>query len=258
MGRVEAKVAVVTGGAGGMGEAIGQKLAEEGAKVVLTDLSADGEAVAERLRGAGLDVTFRVHDVTDESSWTEALQAVVQTHGRVDILVNNAGIASGKGQPFDSIALDDWRRVMRVNLDGVFIGMREAIKLMKTSGGGSIVNIGSVAGFVGTRGGAGYGTSKGALRTLTRQAAYSCAKHNYGVRVNVIHPSYVWTPLVAKKAIAEYGSKEAAMAAFAAHSALGRMNEPEDVAWAVLYLASDESRQVTGIDLVIDAGQLIL
>src|SRR5205085_2308548 len=185
------------------------------------------------------------------------VKGVVERQGRLDVLVNNAGISSGVGQTFDAIRLEDWRKVMRVNLDGVFIGMRECIKVMKDSGGGSIVNIGSVAGYVGTQGGAAYGTSKGALRTLTRQAAWSCAKHKYGIRVNVVHPSYVWTPLVEKMAIAKYGSKEAAIEALAANSLLGRLNEPDDVAFAVLFLASDESRQVTGIDLVVDGGQLI-
>lgn len=257
MKRVEDKVALVTGGAGGMGTAIGRRLAQEGARVVLTDISAEGAAAAQSLSEEGLEVSFLAHDVAEEASWIEVLTTIAEKHGRLDVLVNNAGISARVGQPFDNIALDDWRRVMRVNLDGVFIGMRESIKVMKNNGGGSIVNIASVAGYIGTRGGAAYGTSKGALRSLTRQAAFSCAKHNYGIRVNAVHPSYVWTPLVATKAMAQYGSKEAAMAAFAAHSLLGRMNEPDDIAWAVVYLASDESRQVTGIDLVIDGGQLI-
>jgi 3(or 17)beta-hydroxysteroid dehydrogenase len=170
--------------------------------------------------------------------------------------VNNAGVGAREAQPFDDISLDEWQRVMRVNLEGAFLGTRAGVRAMKLRGG-SIVNIGSIAGVIGTRGGAAYGASKGGVHALTRQAAYSCGKHKYNVRVNSILPSYVWTDLVAEKALKEFGSKEKAMAAFAERNLLGRMNEPDDIAWAVLFLACDESRQITGIELVIDGGQLI-
>ncbi len=255
--RLKNKIAVVSGAAGGIGYAIAHRMAESGALVVLADLD---PALADKKAGTLRELGLRAHgaalDVRDEQSWQQLMEHVVAEHGQLDILVNNAGVAARTGQPFDSIELEDWRRVMSVNTDGVFLGCKAAVKTMKTRGGGAIVNIASVAGFKGTRGGAAYGTSKGAVRTLTKQAAFSCAKHGYGIRVNAIHPGYVWTDLVKDGAIREYGSEEAALKALSATIPLGKMVMPDDVAWAAVYLASDEARLVTGSDLVVDGGGL--
>lgn len=256
--RLKNKVALVTGAAGGIGSAIAHRMAESGALVVLADLNATAaEDKAAQLRHMGLQAHGCALDVSDEAHWPSVLDAIVADHGQLDILVNNAGVAARTGQPFDNIAFDDWRRVMSVNLDGVFLGCRAAVKVMKQRRSGSIVNIASVAGFKGTRGGAAYGTSKGAVRTLTKQVAFSCGKHQYGIRVNSIHPGYVWTDLVKDGAIREYGSEEAAMRALSASVPLGQLSFPDDIAWAAVYLASDEARMVTGADLVVDGGALV-
>jgi NAD(P)-dependent dehydrogenase (short-subunit alcohol dehydrogenase family) len=256
--RVRDKVALVTGAVGAIGFAIGTRLAQNGAHVVLTDI--DGSAVRDKaaaLSEMGFKVVGLEHDVTREDSWSAAFKHTVETFGKLDILVNNAGVAGRTGQPFDAIEYTDWRNVMSVNLDGVFLGTKGAVQIMKTTGGGAIVNIASIAGFIGTGGGAAYGTSKGALRSLTKQVAYSCAKHKYNIRVNSIHPGYVWTDLIKVPSIAHFGSEEAALQALSQNVPLGRVGEPDDVAWAVVYLASDEARHVTGADLVVDGGVLI-
>jgi len=256
--RLKDKVALVTGAAGSIGFAVARRMAESGATVVLADLQADATQVrVDELRQAGWNAEACVLDVRDEADWRAVLDGVVARHGRVDILVNNAGTAARTGQPFDAIEFDDWRRVMSVNLDGVFLGCQAAVRAMKAQRCGSIVNIGSTAGFKGTRGGAAYGTSKGALRTLTRQAAFSCAKHQYGIRVNCIHPGYVWTDLVRKSAVQEYGDEAAAMRALAATNPMGELLQPDDIAWAAVYFASDEASRVTGSELVVDAGSLV-
>jgi len=256
--RLNHKVAVITGAAGGIGFGIALRMAESGAAVVLADL--DGAAAqrkASSLRERGLQARAATLDVCSESSWQALTDDVTANEGRMNILVNNAGVGARIGQPFDAIEFDDWRNVMSVNLDGVFLGCRAAVRAMKSTGGGSIVNIASVAGFKGTTGGAAYGASKGGVRTLTKQVAYSCAKHKYGIRVNSIHPGYVWTDLVRERAIRQHGSEEAALRALTDSSPLGRLATPDDIAWAAVYLASDEASLVTGADLVIDGGGLV-
>ncbi len=254
MKRVDNKVALVTGAAGAIASAILRRLGENGAKLVLTDQSDQGQQAADKLKADGFSATFVKHDVTSEQSWDDAVKHATDTYGRLDVLVNCAGVTSKLGQPFDSIPYEEWRRVMNVNLDGTFLGTRAGVRAMKTTGGGSIVNIGSCAVFFGTRGGAAYGASKGGVRTLTKQAAWSCAKHGYKVRINSIHPYFVWTPLIATRSIAEHGSEEAAKKKLAEPVPLGSLGEPDDVAWAVIYLASDESKFVTASDLIIDGG----
>lgn len=257
MERVANKVAMVTGATGGIGEAIARRLAENGAAVLLTDVDeARGNALRTKLETEGHAVRFVTHDVSDEASWIAAVDAALAWRSKLDVLVNNAGVASNFPKTFEEIELAEWHRVMRVNLDGVFLGIKHGVLAMKGRGGGSIVNIGSIAGYIGTPGGASYGTSKGAIRTLTKQAAASCARQRIGVRINSIHPSNIWTPLVAKFAQAQHGSVEAAKEAVAARHPFGRLGEPDDVAWLVVYLASDESRLMTGSDIIIDGGQL--
>ena len=257
MGRVEGKIAVVTGAAGGLGQAISRRLAENGATVVMTDIDeAAGDLAAAELRKDRVEASFSRHDVSDEASWTQVIDDAVRRHGKIDILVNSAGIFNRVGQPFDAITLEEWRRIMTVNLDGVFLGVRTGVAAMKKTNGGAIVNIASTASYIGTRAGGAYGASKGGVRILTVQAAYSCAKHGYNIRINSISPGYVWTPAIEAKVIQEFGSREAAEAAVASRNPLGRIAQPDDVAWAAVYLASDEARMVTAIDLVIDGGML--
>ena len=191
----------------------------------------------------------------DEASWKSVIAQTVQRFGKLDALVNNAGIAMPPPESFELTSLDDWRRIMSVNLDGVFIGMREAVAVMKDSGGGSIVNIGSIAAYVGTPGGSAYGASKGGVRTLTKQAAVMCARKGINVRINVIHPCYIRTALTEDSATKRFGKDNAIQALKDLHP-FKCLGEPDDVAYAVVFLASEESRLVNAADLVVDGALL--
>ena len=213
---------------------------ENGAHVVIADLElAAAKAVAKELAGPTGTASAVKLDVRDEAQWKTAIIAVVKKHGRVDILVNNAGIAEPPPKTFEDITLESWKRVLAVNLDGVFLGTREGVRAMKATGGGSIINMGSVAAYIGTPGGAAYGSSKGGVRSLTKQAAVACAKNGYNIRINAIHPCYVWTPLVEKRATAAFGAERAKDEIRAIHP-FKCLAEPIDVANAALFLASDE------------------
>lgn len=256
MGRVQGKVAIVTGAASGMGEASAQLLAREGAAVVISDLQGDkGKAVAESIVAAGGRGLHVEHDVTSEESWRNVMAKTLEAFGGLDILVNNAGV----GAPFGSVedlSLDDWRKVMAVNMEGVFLGTKYGIEaIRKTGRGGSIVNFSSTMGIVGSPSTAAYVASKGGVRLFTKSAALHCAKERYGIRVNSVHPGWIRTPMssAALDNLAQAGS--------AGNKALdltplGRIGEPDDVAYGVLYLASNESSFVTGTELVIDGGYL--
>jgi 3(or 17)beta-hydroxysteroid dehydrogenase len=253
MSRVLGKIALVTGGASGIGLAIAQRLAEEGATVVIADIeAASAKAAVKTLSGKGMSAML---DVRDEASWKKVVDAVVKKHGRLDILVNNAGIAEPPPKTFEDITLESWKRVLAVNLDGVFLGTREGVRAMKATGGGSIINMGSVAAYIGTPGGAAYGSSKGGVRSLTKQAAVACAKNGYHIRINAIHPCYVWTPLVEKRATSVFGPERAKDEIRALHP-FKCLAEPLDVANAALFLASDEARLINGSDLIMDGGLL--
>ncbi|MEZ5567756.1 MAG: glucose 1-dehydrogenase [Halioglobus sp.] len=245
MGRVEGKVAIVTGAASGMGKADAILLAAEGARVVLADMNeADGQAVAAAI---GDNALFLRLNVTDEDNWREVVAKTVETFGRLDILVNNAGMIS-MGNVVDT-SLEDYRRVNAVNSEGVFLGCKHAIPAMAQSGGGSIVNMSSVAAIHGQSFVAAYSASKGAVRALTKSVAMYCKEQKNGVRCNSVHPDGVKTPMVVKVAM---GKDTATAEDIEKVGAFGNMCEPEDVANMVLFLASDESRFVTGAEMLID------
>jgi 3(or 17)beta-hydroxysteroid dehydrogenase len=239
MGRVSGKVAIITGAASGMGKADAELLAQEGATVVVTDLNeADGQAVADAI---GEQAVFMRLNVTDEENWKAVISATVEQFGRLDILVNNAGmIALGNIVDTD---LESWRMVNAVNSDGVFLGCKHAIPAMAESGGGSIINMSSVAAIHGQSFVAAYTASKGAVRALTKNIAMFCKEQKNGIRCNSVHPDGVKTPMVVKVAT---GKETATREDIEEIGKFGNMCEPEDIANLVLYLASDESRFVNG------------
>lgn len=250
MGRVEGKVALVTGGALGLGQAAAQMLAREGAKVVVTDVNVEeGKKTVEGISANGGEAIFVRHDASSEDDWKGALQTTLDTYGRLDILVNNAGI--GFLANVEETTLEDWRKTQSVNLDGVFLGTKYGIEAMRKSGGGSIINLSSIEGLVGDPDLAAYNASKGGVRLFSKSAALHCARQKYGIRINTVHPGYIWTPMV--EAVSQGTDTEKYQALVDLHP-IGRLGEPDDIAYGILYLASDESKFVTGSELVIDGG----
>jgi NAD(P)-dependent dehydrogenase (short-subunit alcohol dehydrogenase family) len=257
-GRVAGKVALITGAASGIGRGCAERLAEEGAVVVITDLQGHkGEEAVQAIAKAGGKARYLHHDVTDEAAW-EGVVADVKAHeGRLDILVNNAGIGLG-GSVFE-MSLADFRRQAAVNVDGVFLGCKHGIPLMRQGGGGAVVNMSSVAGLKGSPMLAGYCATKGAVRLFTKAVAMECATAKDGVRVNSVHPGIIETPIwltVMPQAGGATGANAPpdldAMSQMAVP--LGVKGYPLDIANGVLWLASEESRYVTGAELVIDGG----
>jgi NAD(P)-dependent dehydrogenase (short-subunit alcohol dehydrogenase family) len=243
-GRLDGKVALISGAARGMGECEARLFAREGAKVILGDVLDElGHKAARDIAQQGGAATFVHLDVTSESDWRGAVETAEQTYGKLTILVNNAGIV--RMAPLDETSLDAWNEVINVNQTGVFLGMKQAIPAMRRASGGSIINISSVAGLVGLPNIPAYQASKGAVRLLTKNAAVQYAKDN--IRVNSIHPGRIETPMTANLT-----PERRAMVLDL--TPLGRDGKPEEVAYGVLYLASDESSYVTGAELVIDGG----
>ena len=245
--RLENKVALISGGARGMGAAEAKLFASEGAKVVIGDILEDeGRRTEAEINESGGECVFVRLDVTNEASWQEAVAIAVQRFGKLDILVNNAGVLS-RGILEDT-TVEEWDRVMDINAKGVFLGTKTSIPEMRKAGGGSIVNTSSISGLVGQATMQPvYNASKGAVRIFTKSAAIQYAKE--GIRVNSVHPGAVDTPMV------EYrlGNPEL-QAQATARSPMGRTAQPEEIAYGVLYLASDEASFVTGSELVIDGG----
>ena len=245
MGRVEGKVAIITGAASGMGRADAILLAQQGAKVVLADLNdTDGQAAAEEI---GENAIYLHLDVSNEENWISVIAQTVETFGGLDILVNNAGMMT-LGNVVDT-ELDAYRKTNAVNNEGVFLGCKHAIPAMTRRGGGSIINMSSVAALHGMSFFAAYSASKGAVKALTKSVAMYCKEQNNGIRCNSIHPDGVKTPMVAKVAT---GKETATQEEIDEVGKLGNMCEPSDIANLVLYLASDESGFVTGAEMVID------
>jgi 3(or 17)beta-hydroxysteroid dehydrogenase len=239
---VQGKVALLTGAASGIGRAAAVRLAEADFRVVATDVDLGGQQVVEAIAGA----VFVELDVTEEAAWERAIQTALDAHGRLDVLVNNAGIV--RAQAVTEMTLADWRALMAVNLDGVFLGTKHGVRAMRRHGdGGSIVNVSSTSGLIGTPFASAYCASKGAVTLFTKAVALECAPE--AIRVNSVHPGPVRTPLWRQVGV---GPEDEA--AVAATSPLGRMAEPEEVADAIVYLASGASRYVTGSALVIDGG----
>ena len=200
MNRFESKTVFISGGLGGMGLAIAKRMMTEGAAVVLGDVATPDVAALQQYFGTLPLPTVVALDVTNPDSWAAALAATAAKHGRLDVLVNNAGVVMRGSHAFDEIPLDDWQRVFSINVDGAFLGLQAAIRVMKTqAGGGNIVNLGSVASQVGSKDAGAYGASKAAVTNMTKQAALSAARFGYQVRVNAVHPGYVWTPLIEAK-----------------------------------------------------------
>lgn len=251
MDRVKDKVALVTGAALGLGRAAALMLAREGARVVVTDLrEPEGAAVRDAIIAAGGEAVFLSHDVAKESDWTSVIDATLSRFGGLDILVNNAGVAHAGS--VETTSLEDWRWVMSINLDGVFLGVKFGVGAMKQKGG-SIINLSSIEGLIGDPNLAAYDASKGGVRLLTKSAALHCARAGYKIRVNSVHPGYIWTPMV-EGYVAGNSDPKAARAALDALHPLGHIGEPDDIAYGVVYLASEESKFVTGSELVIDGG----
>ena len=251
MGRVAGKFALVTGAAQGLGEAISRRLADEGAHVLVTDINAEGAAqVAESINATGGSAQSLYHDVTATDDWTAAI-AAAEAAGGLNILVNNAGIASYGGVLQET--LDNWRRVHAVDVDSIFIGCKAALPLMEaTEGGGSIINISSIAGIIADRHLAAYNSAKAAVRHLSKSIALDCARRGNGIRCNSVHPVFIDTPIL--DGMARDGDREVLLQKLGRQIPLGEVGHPDDVAWGVVYLAADESRFVTGTELRIDGG----
>jgi NAD(P)-dependent dehydrogenase (short-subunit alcohol dehydrogenase family) len=262
--RVDGKVALVTGAGRGIGASSARLLAQAGAKVMVTDIAGDlAQGVAEDIRKTGGTAIARHLDVTDEDQWQAAIEEAVQTYGGIDIVVNNAGVEHMS--MVEETSLADWQQVMSVNSDGVFLGVKQAIRAMKPGGisgrGGSIVNMTSICAMVALQGTASYSAAKAAATNLTKISAVECGQQGFGIRVNSIHPGVILTELVktgmeesARKGI--FKSAAEAQALYESMHPIGRLGEPEDIANAVLYLASDASSFVTGAELVVDGGYI--
>jgi cyclopentanol dehydrogenase len=247
MGRLDGKVAIISGGARGQGAVEAQLMAREGAKVVFGDILDDqGKQVEAQIIDAGLDATYVHLDVTNEAQWRSAVETAVGKYGRLNVLVNNAGILIRKA--IEETSEEEWDRIMGVNVKGVFFGTKHAIPAMREAGGGSIVNISSTAGLVGSpEGSASYTATKGAVRLFTKSTAIQHAKD--GIRCNSVHPGPIDTEM-----IRDTLTDPDRMAARMRRLPLGRVGTADDIAYGVLYLASDESSFVTGTELVIDGG----
>jgi NAD(P)-dependent dehydrogenase (short-subunit alcohol dehydrogenase family) len=255
--RLNGRVALVTGGASGIGAACAARLAEEGASVLITDVQGEmGKQTTQSIIAEGGEASFLHHDVTLEGDWLAAVAAVQASYGGLNILVNNAGI--GIGGSIVDMTIEDWQRQQAINLDGVFLGVKHCIPVMReTENGGSIVNISSVAGIKGAAMLSAYNATKGGVRIFSKGVALECAQNRWPIRVNSVHPGIIATPIWDKinPGLREAGMNTLDLDNMAETSVpTGQLGYPIDVANGVLFLASDESRYMTGAELVIDGG----
>ena len=256
MSRLEGRVAVVSGGASGIGRASAMGLAAEGARVVVADIDSDlGLQTCSDIENMGGEATFQTLDVTDEEQWRACIAATQASYGGLNILVNNAGIAVGGS--ILTMSLEDWQRQQAINLDGVFLGIKHGIPAMIDSGNGSVINISSVAGIKGSANLAAYNATKGGVRLLTKGVARECAANRWPVRVNSVHPGVIETPIWDKMnpELLESGMNTMDLETMAEQAVpTGQLGSPLDIANGVVFLASDESSYMTGTELIIDGG----
>ncbi len=252
MGRVAEKVAIITGAASGLGYAAAIKLMDEGAKVMLSDINEEViNSMSERLKDYSQTqyATF-IHDVTSEDSWVELIERTETEFGKINILVNSAGISLGADVV--STEFEVWKKVHQVNLDSVFLGCKYAIPTMSKTGQGSIINISSISGIVAGWNTAAYNSSKAGVRLLSKSVALYCAKKGYDVRCNSVHPAFVNTPIL--DPIKQAFGAEEAVAKLARQIPMNKIGDTDDVSYAIIYLASDESKFMTGTEIVLDGG----
>lgn len=247
MKRVNGKVALVTGGAMGMGKSHSELLAAEGANVFVCDIDVEkGKEVVEEIRRQGGNAEFLRLDVSNEADWSAAIKSVKEKAGRLDVLVNNAGILVLK--PVHETSNEEWDRVFDINVRGTFLGIREAVPLMRESGGGSIINISSIYGIVGAPNSGAYIASKGAVRLMTKSCAVDLAE--FDIRVNSVHPGVIDTPMTKDLLHVDEATRQSLLGP----TLMNRPSKPEEISKAVLFLASDESSFVHGAEIVVDGG----
>ena len=245
MSRVAGKVVLVTGAGSGIGRATARLLAREGATVVASDVNQAGGQ--ETVRQIGGRARFVAHDTSKEADWKRVIDDIVAREGRLTGLVNNAGISGPFPSTFETETVEQWQRILSINVQGVFLGCKYAVPAMRNAGGGSIVNLSSLAAFVGTPKLAAYGASKGAVRQFTKTVAIDCARHK--IRCNSVHPGVIQTPM-GDTVMPDEKARERTLRTIP----LRELGAPDDIAYGILYLISDESRFVTGSELVIDGG----
>jgi NAD(P)-dependent dehydrogenase (short-subunit alcohol dehydrogenase family) len=247
MSRVAGKVVLVTGGGSGIGRAAATLLAREGATVIVSDINREGgEETVRRIGGAA---RFEPHDTSQEADWKRIVDGILAREGALHGLANNAGIAGPFPATFETETVEQWQRILSINVQGVFLGCKHAVPAMRRSGGGSIVNTSSLAAFLGTPDLSAYGASKGAVRQFTKTVAIDCARKGYKVRCNSVHPGIIMTPM-GEAVLPDERKRERMRKSIP----VGEFGAPEDIAYGILYLISDESRFVTGSELVIDGG----
>jgi NAD(P)-dependent dehydrogenase (short-subunit alcohol dehydrogenase family) len=252
MSRVADKVVLVTGGGSGIGRATARLLAREGATVIVSDISKmGGEETVQQIGAASSSAMarFEEHDTSKETDWKRVVEGIMAREGKLNGLANNAGISGPFPATFETETVEQWQKILAVNVQGVFLGCKYAVPAMRQSGGGSIVNTSSLAALVGTPDLSAYGASKGAVRQFTKTVAIDCARKGYKVRCNSVHPGVIMTPM-GEAVLPDERKRERMRKSIP----IGEFGAPEDIAYGILYLISDESRFVTGTELVIDGG----